>query len=138
MYVNTLRMNHFPSINENNRSNGLFEINSTSSSTSNSTSNSSSNQDFSEQIDIEVESISLALRTLSISKLKYNEMNINELKELRRIYKNNNYAINILIYYKQNSTKYYFPQISLIYHNIIKQKKNLYENEKYAKIYPEI
>ncbi len=105
------------------------------------------NQDFSEQIDIEEESISLALRTLCISKLEYNGMNIDELNELRRIDKNNNYAINILIYYKQKSTKYYFQQISPIHHNIIKQKFNFYDNQKkytkkytkkYAKIYPKI
>lgn len=139
-------MNPFPSINENNRPLRLFEpdiglhLNNPLKQT-NPTFNSDWTPDFSERINIEVESIGLALSILGMSKSEYNSMTINQLKELRRIdYDNNNiYAVNILIYYKQNSKKLSFPQINPIIHSPIKPKFNQSGDEKaYAKIYPEI
>jgi len=97
--------------------------------------------DFSEHIDIEADSIGLALSTLNLSKAEYNAMSIDQLKNLRRIdfQAGNIYAINILIHYKQNSKNLSFPQITPIFHNHIKPKIYHFEDEKtFGKIYPEI
>lgn len=84
--------------------------------------------DFSEKINIELNSIELALRTLNISKYEYNQMDINQLKSFRRIDCSSSdiFAINILIYYKQNSK------------NLLLPKLNLSDNENFAKIHPEV
>lgn len=125
-------MNPFPSINENNRPVGLFESHTPD-----------WTPDFGEHIDIEAESIGLALSILGMSKSEYNTMSVNQLKDMRRIDCDNNniYAVNILIYYKQNSRNLLFPQINPIVHSHIKPNLNQYGNEyikTFAKIYPEI
>lgn len=128
-------MNPFPSINEQNRQHGFMDIN-----TNNLSTKLSKNLNFSEQINIEENSIKLALNTLNMSKFKYYEMTINELKEYRHIDCNSMdiYAINILIYYKQNSKNLLFPEITSI-NTTNKQKNNKCGQDKfYAKIYPEI
>lgn len=139
-------MNPFPSINENNRPLGLFEPDTgfhpnNPFKQTNPTFGPDWTPDFSERINIEAESIGLALSILGMSKSEYNGMTINQLKGLRRIdYDNNNiYAVNILIYYKQNSKNLSFPQINPIIHSPIKHKFNQSGDKKeYAKIYPEI
>jgi hypothetical protein len=85
----------------------------------------------------------LALSVLGMSKSEYNGMTVNQLKGLRRIDCDNNniYAVNILIYYKQNSKNLSFPQINPIINSPIKPKFNQYGNgdeKTYAKIHPEI
>lgn len=117
---------------------------------------------FSEKIDIESDSVNLALSTLNMTKAEYNGMSINDLKNLKRsnfINSNASYSINILIYYKQNSKNSLFPNISPIQHitpnlripqvhlepnTFSKNKKNIlstknfFENsDSFAKIYPE-
>ncbi len=75
--------------------------------------------DFSEHIDIESCSIGLALGTLNMSRGEYNSMSVQELKASRRIDCNGGLinALNILIYYKQNS-KSFLPQLSPIKNKI--------------------
>lgn len=158
-------MNPFSSINENNRPLGLFEPHTPnltpklehehnfkfypptnpkkSMKQSNHIFKPDWNPDFDEYIDIEANSISLALSVLGVSKSEYNTMDINQLKSLKRIdtFGSNNDAINILIYYKQNSKNLSFPQINPIIHSPIKPKFNQYGNgdeKAYAKIHPEI
>lgn len=72
--------------------------------------------DFSQHINIEAESIQLALHTLGISKAEYNSMSIQDLNQ-KKIHTtdNSNCALNILIYYKQNS-KSFLPQFNPIKH----------------------
>lgn len=62
------------------------------------------NPDFSEKINVESDSINLALSVLEMSKNEYNSMNIDELKTMRRIDASCTqiYALNILIHYKKN------------------------------------
>lgn len=147
-------MDHFPSINENNRQKALFEchipnVNNLTNVTprfnsktkTNPTFNHDCKSDTSEHIDIEEDSIGLALSILCMSKSEYNRISINQLKELRKIDCNNRdiYAINILIYYKQNSKNLLFPETNPIQHIPIKVKFNQYMNDKvHSKIYPEI
>ena len=79
---------------------------------------------FSENIDIEHNSVNLALNILNMSKSSYNSMTIQELKSKRIIDCSSTTinALNILIYYKQNS-KSFLPTISPI-----QQKKNNWTN----------
>lgn len=125
-------MNPFPSINENNRPVGLFEPHTPD-----------WTPDFGEHIDIEADSIGLALSILRMSKSEYNTMSVKQLKGMRRIDCDNNniYAVNILIYYKQNSRNLSLPQINHIPHSDIKPNFIQYSNKDkktFAKIYPEI
>ena len=114
-------MNPFPSINENNRPVGLFEPH-----TPNLTPRFEPDwtPDFGEHIDIEADSIGLALSILRMSKSEYNTMSVKQLKRMRRIDCDNNniYAVNILIYYKQNSRNLLFPEINT---NLLFFSKNL-------------
>lgn len=92
--------------------------------------------DFTERIDIEANSIGLALSTLNLSKAEYNAMDIYQLKDMRRIdcHVSDIYAYNILIHYKQNSRN-----LSIKGHNSFQHKFNLYGEEKaHAKIFPEM
>lgn len=152
-------MNPFPSINENNRPVGLFEPHTPNltprfepdigfhpnnpSKKTNPIFKPDWTPDFGEHIDIEADSIGLALSILGISKSQYNTMSIKQLKGMRRIDCDNNniYAVNILIYYKKNSRNLLFPEINPIVHSHIKPNLNQYSNEDkktFAKIYPEI
>lgn len=72
---------------------------------------------FEEKIDVESDSVRLALYVLGISKAEYNSMSIQELKEQKRIdlQTSHIYALNILIHYKKNS-KLILPQLSPIKH----------------------
>jgi len=141
-------MNPFPSINENNRPVELFEPHigfhpNNPSKQTNPIFKPDWTPDFGERINIEAESVGLALSILGISKSEYNTMSVNQLKEIRKIDCDNNniYAVNILIYYKQNLRNSLLPQINPIVHSHIKTDLNQYSNENkktYAKIYPEI
>lgn len=90
------------------------------------------NPDFSERINVEDDSINLALETLSLSRYDYNLMDINQLRNLRRIDSSNStiYALNILIYYKKNS-KLTLPQISPIKHKWIYSDEKKVEEKKF-------
>lgn len=94
-------------------------------------------QNFSDLINIEGDSIYLALKTLGMSKEEYNSMTIQELKYHKRINSSLISAFNILIYYKQNS-KSFLPQLNL---SSIHYKNNwINSNEPKitsAKIHPE-
>ena len=161
-------MNSFPSINEQNRPKGLFEphmpnfiprfedkpnfglypANPTNPTNEPEQKNKLNpllgpdwTPDFIERIDIEADSIGLALSTLRISKAEYNAMSISQLKDLRRIdcHVGDIYAINILIHYKQNSRNLSIPKINPFQHNFPKPKFNYYGEETvHAKIYPEM
>ena len=153
-------MNSFPSINEQNRPKGLFEPHvpdftpkfkdnpnfglypsNEPKNKLNSLLGPDWTPNFTERIDIEADSIGLALSTLNLSKAEYNSMSINQLKDLRRIdyHASNNYAINILIYYKQNSKNLSIPKINPFQHNFPEPKFNYYgEKINHAKIYPEM
>ena len=152
-------MNNNPSINKNNRPNELFEPHipnltprfeskqDIKLSPNDTIFNANLSQDLPEHIDIKAESIKLALSILNITKSEYNVTNLNQLKKLKSIHNNNTYinALNILIYYKQNSENsgnsrnLPLPEINPIQHTSAKQKINHCGNEKtYAKIYPEI
>ena len=159
-------MNSFPSINEQNRPKGLFEpyvpvfaprfkdrqnfglYSANPTNTTNPTNEPEPKSklnpllgpdwtpNFTERIDIEANSIGLALSTLNLSKAEYNAMDINQLKDMRRIdcHVSDIYAYNILIHYKQNSRN-----LSIKEHNSFQHKFNLYGEEKaHAKIYPEM
>jgi hypothetical protein len=117
---------NFPNIIDHNRNNDLFEP---FFSNKNDFTKSSLNlnlmepdwtPNFSENIDIEQNSVNLALNILNMSKSSYNSMTIQELKSKRIIDCSSTTinALNILIYYKQNS-KSFLPKISPI-----QQKKN--------------
>jgi len=76
--------------------------------------------DIHEQINIEEESINLALGTIKLTKNEFNNMSIDELKSHKKIDTDHLYiyALNILIYYKQQKSPYknlsnpYFPELS--------------------------
>jgi len=91
-----------------------------------------------ELIDIEGESIQLALNTLGMTRAEYNSMSIQDLNSQKRIdcAGNSSCALNILIYYKQN-TKSFLPQFSPIQH-----KNNWTGSNEHKitniKIYPEL
>lgn len=155
-------MNTFPSINEQNRPKGLFEPHVPDfaprfedrpnfglypanepepKSKLNPSLGPDWTPDFTECIDIEADSIGLALSTLNLSRAEYNSMSVEQLKDLRRIdcHVKDNYAYNILIHYKQNSRNLSIPKINPFQHNFAKPKFNLYGEEKaHAKIYPEM
>lgn len=75
--------------------------------------------DFSEHINIESNSVGLALDILNMSMGEYNSLDIQKLKLIRKYNssKSSTYALNILVYYKQNS-KTFFPQPTPIQHKI--------------------
>lgn len=132
-------MNSLPFINDNNKPRGLFEPYIPT--TPKDLIFPDWTPDFSERINIERESVGLALDILGITRAEYNSMNINELKELRRIDCDTKmiYATNILIYYKQNSTynstyNSSLPEISLIQHIPIKPKFSLFGEERINEI----
>lgn len=98
--------------------------------------------DFEEKFDIEYDSIGLALCVLGISKAEYNSMNIQELKQKKRIdcETSHIYALNILIYYKKNQ-KFILPQLSPVKHksNFNLSDKNNYSSSSInSKIFPEL
>jgi hypothetical protein len=94
--------------------------------------------DFSVKIDIEAESIQLSLNTLGMTRAEFNSMSIRDLWSKKRIDcdGNSSCALNILIYYKQN-TKSFLPQFSPIQYknNWTGFNKNKINN---VKIYPEL
>lgn len=142
-------MNTFPSINEQNRPKGLFEPHTPGPLAFppiyNKPNFDGSNfdgpdwtPDFSYRIDIEADSIQLALNTLGMTKAEYNSISILDLKTQKRIdtLSNSICALNILIYYKQNS-KSFLSQFSPIQYN--NNRSNLYEHKiPNVKIFPEI
>lgn len=75
--------------------------------------------DFTEKINIEAESIGLALNVLGLSKAEYNYMSIKQLKEYKTIDCSSShiFAYNILIHYKQNSKNKLFPNFQPIQHS---------------------
>ncbi len=116
-------MNQFPSINERNRPKGLFEPHIPGPLVPPKNSNKPFvnvpyfsgpdfngpdfngpdwTPDFSFKIDIEGESIQLALNTLGMTRAEYNSMSIQDLNSQKRIdcAGNSSCALNILIYYK--------------------------------------
>lgn len=137
-------MNPFSSINENNRPLGLFEPHkprfehdigfhpNNPFKQSNPTFGPDWTPDFSECINIEAESIGLALSVLGMSKSEYNGITVNQLKELRRIDCDNKniYSINILTYYKQNS-KISISQINPIMESSIEPELNIVMKKNY-------
>ena len=129
-------MNQIPQINEHNTQLDLFESDYPISHTNLTKSNLT--HDLSESINIESISIELALDILQISKSEYSFIDIQELKSRKNINwsKISLNALNILIYYKQNS-KSFLPQIIPT-----KSKTNwnfTYDNNKVFthKIYPD-
>ena len=147
-------MNTFPSINEQNRPKGLFEphtpgrlafppiYNKPDFDGSNFDGSNFDGPDwtpdFSYRIDIEADSIQLALNTLGMTKAEYNSISIQDLKTQKRIdtMGNSICALNILIYYKQNSKSFLSPFSPIQYNN---NKSNLYEYKiPNVKIFPEI
>ena len=72
---------------------------------------------FSSQIDIESDSIQLALNTLGMTKTEYNYMSIQDLTLKNVGYTSNSiYALNILIYYKRTS-KFTLPKYKTKHEN---------------------
>jgi len=63
------------------------------------------NTNFNQNMNIEENSICLALKVLNISKTEYDLMSLEELKYKKKYTLNNSnlYAYNILIYYKKNN-----------------------------------
>lgn len=61
--------------------------------------------DFSERFDVKNDSVCLALHTVGLTKAEYNSISVEQLKSQRTINCSGaeNYAWNILIYYKKNS-----------------------------------
>lgn len=68
--------------------------------------------DFTNQINIEADSVNLALSVLGLSKNEYNSMSVEELKSCRRIDSGQQdiFALNILIYYKKSKNA--FPTLT--------------------------
>lgn len=137
-------MNTFPSINEQNRPKELFEPHTPGTLAFPPIYNKPDfdgpdwTPDFSYRIDIEADSIQLALNTLGMTKAEYNSISIQDLKTQKRIdtMSNSIFALNILIYYKQNS-KSFLSQFSPIQHN--NNRSSLYEFKIHnVKIFPEI
>jgi hypothetical protein len=94
--------------------------------------------EFSFKIDIEGESIQLALNILGMTRSEYNSMSIQELSSQKKIdcTCNSSCALNILIYYKQN-TKSFLPQFSPIQHKHNRTFSNEHKITN-VKIYPEL
>lgn len=94
--------------------------------------------DFSERINIESESIELALDVLGLSKFEFNSMSVQDLKQRRMECggRSKSSAINILIYYKSKSDSQHLKPIQ---HNGFQPNKKIHPEfvQQEPKIYPE-
>lgn len=86
-----------------------------------------------EKIDVENDSISLALSILGLSRSDYNSLSIDELKYKRNIDCNNIdiWSLNILIYYKKNS-RLFLPELCSnknILNNISNNTHKIFSND---------